>query len=170
MTRFKEFLDSVLSVEFDHFVTLRYFGPDQRFRYASTVELLRERLKVLKSIERQFARYRTFGQGMDRVEEWLAQIKKVYGEDRFRYLKIMENRRSHQDFLFHVLVGGCEWDEAAFKEHWGPLWRDISGGTSFEREIDERTRGLIWHLVFKADCLLETNDGKKYRKFDFEEE
>jgi len=168
MTNFREFIDSELSVGFDQFVTLRYFHRYHPFEDASFHELLAQQLRVAASIELQAARMRRFGEGMDRVDEWLAEIKKAYGEDGFRYLKIMEIDRFHQSFSYHILVRGCEWDKAAFKEHWKPLWHTLSGGTAFERKIDERTGGFIRHLVFNADCLLETNDGKKYRKYDFE--
>jgi hypothetical protein len=168
VTIFKEFIDEALSEGFDKFVTLYYPRPTH-LKDATWAELMRERLKAIADAEAGAAHYRRFGEGMDCVDEWLDEVKKSANEEQFRYLKLMEDQTRTQDFAFHILLGGCDWNQFEFNGHWKPLWREISGGGAYERKIDPRIGGLIRHILFNTNCILETNDGKRYRADDFEE-
>jgi hypothetical protein len=81
----------------------------------------------------------------------------------------IEERAMKRDFLFHILLGGCDWGVWDLKDHWSPLWKRMSGGVAFPREIDERIGGLLCHLVIRRNCTLELGNGARYNASDFAE-
>ena len=81
---------------------------------------------------------------------------------------VIENRPSSGDSMFHMLLRGCDWDPGDFGHCRARRWHEISGGKAFEKELDERIGGLLWHFVAKKGLLLEL-DGERYSKQDFDD-
>jgi hypothetical protein len=114
------------------------------------------------------ARLRRFDLAQTCQERWLTEVRK-HALPQFRYLMVIEDRKSHRDFMFHLLLGACDWGSWDFNDHWKPRWKQMSGGTAFTKQIDERLGGLLSYFVMKKDCVLEVCDGTRYCKGAFEE-
>jgi hypothetical protein len=170
--RFRTFIDDLLLRGFDQFVTLYYPGPRPVWEYADESERLMEARRDLQDEKRRAARARRFQRAQECYEQWLAEIREKANGNDVRYISAIERRASRRDFMFHVLLGGCNWNEFELTDWWKPRWKELSGGTAFPRQIDKRVGGLLRYFVFKVGCVLEVDCGNLQRRFtasDFED-
>jgi len=163
---FKELIDWQLSRNFDEFVTLYHPGPKKPWEYASEREFTLAVLNDRYGFQAGLARLHRFGRAQDRQAAWLAKVK-AYAGEAFRYLMVIEDRKWKRDFQFHILLRGC--DSLDLDNYFFNLWKEMSGGIAFRRQMDERIRGLLWHLVIKRNCFLELDNGDRYSGEEFEE-
>jgi len=170
--RFKSFIDDLLLQGFESFVTLYFPGPRPSWEYAGEWELLRESLLDFTDEKRRAAQQRRFDRAQGCHERWLAEVRERAPSDNTRYISIIESRGFKRDFMFHVLLGGCDLGEYELNGRWGPRWNELSGGKAFMRTMDERVGGLLRHFVFKARCVMEVDCGTVQSRFtadDFED-
>lgn len=163
--RFKSFIDDLLLQGFESFVTLYFPGPRPSWDYANDWELLRDGWRDITDEKRRAATQRRLDRALGSHERWLAEVRAKASSANTRYISVIERRASKRDVMFHVLLGGCDWDEYRLRDWWGPRWSELSGGKAFMREIDERVGGLLRHFVFKARCVLEVDCGRVQGRF-----
>ena len=170
--RFKSFIDDLLLQGFESFVTLYFPGPRPSWEYASEREFFREAMLDISNERRRAARRKRFDRAQGCHERWLAEVRERAPSDNTRYISIIESRGFKRDFMFHVLLGGCDLGEYELNGRWGPRWNELSGGKAFMREMDERIGGLLRYFVFKKYCPLEVDCGSVQGRFaqeDFED-
>jgi hypothetical protein len=161
-------MEEQLSKGFDEFVTLYFPGPKKPWEYRNERELMMASLRDRTDENSREARRRRFDLAQTCQRRWLTKIRK-HASPQFRYLMVIEDRTSRRDFMFHLLLGACDWGPWDFNDHWGPLWKQMSGGIASKKQIDERIGGLLWHFIMKKDCVFESGDGTRYSKGAFEE-
>jgi hypothetical protein len=169
---FKPFIDDLLSQGFESFVTLYFPGPRPSWEYASEWQCLKEAIRDLTDETRRAARQKRISHAQGCYEHWLGEVKEQAVTEDTRHITVIEVRTGKRDFLFHVLLGGCDLDEYNLAGHWGPRWKEISGGKAFMRKMDERIGGLLRYFVFKANRVLDVDCGRVRGRFtaeDFEE-
>jgi hypothetical protein len=118
--------------------------------------------------DKRRSRLRRFGQAQDRQEKWLAAVRKDASDD-FRYLMAIEDRKWKRDFIFHVVMGGRDGGRWDFQDYFCPMWKEMSDGVAFVKDLGEQPIGLFWNLVIKRDCVLEIDTGERYVADEFEE-
>jgi hypothetical protein len=168
-TNFKPFIDDLLSQGFEQFVTLYFPGPRPLWTYENDLELLKEALRDLTDETRRAARRRLFDRAQTCHERWLAEVEREAPLTHIRQITVIESRAGRRDFMFHALLGGCDWGEVDFDDKWAPRWNEISGGKAFIRQIDGRIGGLLRHFVFKKNCVLDINCGSVHGRFTAED-
>jgi hypothetical protein len=97
------------------------------------------------------------------LEKWLDEIQigpGPHGPGVRNYIWL-EERRSEGQVVFHVLI--ANWN--GFSDAWEYRWKEISGGWTKTRELDERTGGLLGFLVMRVGCVLELNCGRFYGRY-----
>lgn len=166
--RLSSFIKEQLSEGYDEFVTLYYPGPKKPWEYESERELFIASLRDRINEEAQEARLRRFAIAQTCQERWLREIRKR-ALPQFRYLTLTEDRTSKRDFMFHLLLADSDWGLWDFNDHLKPLWKQMSGGTAFQKQIDQRLGGFLWNCVMKRGCAVEVSDGRLYCAGMFEE-
>jgi hypothetical protein len=147
----KEFLDSR---NFDWFVTLKY--DSKKFRPPTKERIEWEELWAETDPEGKEGWIRTPRSGHECFEQWLQQIQQPSprwpGVESYLWL---EEDQGDGVVAFHVLI--ADWN--GHSDTWRDRWREMSGGWSNTREVDERLIGLFGHLVMRKQCPLYVNLG-----------
>jgi hypothetical protein len=99
--------------------------------------------------------------GPECFEQWLWES----GVGPNAYYLSLEEPRLNGDIRYHVLA--ADWQEYAKGSL--RLWKNITGGWAYKREIGSGVRGLLGHLVMREGCTLQVNCGFKvsYTKENF---
>ena len=165
--RFSDFIKEVLnSFDFDWFVTLghnpataRKVDEWRREPPLTAAEAYWEDIWAETDPDgRQWKKpktSRTVEESLDKWLDWVCGPPDSEGRRSLDYLWL-EERRGRGEVRFHVLVaryGDGEHPQELF------LWKDLSGGWAFTRQLDERIGGLIGYFVMREGCLLELNCG-----------
>jgi hypothetical protein len=163
----RDFIKEQLSDGFEEFVTLYCPDPKKPWEHENNRPPELSTRGGLPGQSRTVP-HRYFDLARTYQKRWLRDVTK-YRLPYFSYLLVIENRSKKQDFLFHLLLRGCDWGSWDFEDHWKPLWKQISGGTAFARQLDERVGGLICYFVKKKFCTLELPNGTQLSREDFDE-
>jgi hypothetical protein len=154
---------------FDEFVTLYFPGPKKHLEGKTEWQIWVAYWNERDDEKACAARSRRYELARTCQRRWLREVRKV-ALPQFRYLMVIENRQIKKDLMFHLLLANCDWGPSDFENDWKLLWNEMTGGTAYRKEIDERLGGFIWNSVVKRDCVLEVNhDGAHYWKQLFEE-
>lgn len=84
-------------------------------------------------------------------EQWLEES----GIGPNAYYLSVEEPRLNGEIRYHTLV--ADWEE--YGKSSLRLWKTITGGWAFKREIGRAVRGFFGHLVMRKGCTLKVNCG-----------
>jgi hypothetical protein len=78
---------------------------------------------------------------------WIAEIKKLGGTRKFRYVRVLERGSGGDNIHFHVLIGGLKPDARRFPFKWAARWREVAGHAVIQR-FDPKKGGV--HYLLKT--------------------
>jgi len=162
---FSEFVKEILEPSYDWYVKLFYPAPTEGH---DDPEFLQFWKKARFTPEGRAALERRNEKKAKCIRNWIGEIMLHAGTQGFRYIKITEDQSDFSSY-YHVLFGGCSTAGLTDRD-WLKRWKEMSGGSAYERNLDDRIGGLLTHLVMKQENNIEVYLGDTkatYTKDDF---
>jgi hypothetical protein len=78
-------------------------------------------------------------------DEWIAQMEKLGGTKKFRYVRVLERGRGGDNIHFHVLIGGLKPSARRFPFKWAARWQEVAGHAVIQR-FDPDNGGVYYLL------------------------
>lgn len=168
LPKFRDFIAEVLAEGYDWAVDLYFPSPTKGSDDPKLLKLW-ENPKFTEQGREAIDKWRSKRSRC--VKHWLAEIMLHAGQggdDGYRYINVLEER---EDFSSsnHILLGGCSLI-GLNDRNWKQRWHEMSGGTTYDRVLDDRIGGLLNYFVMTVGCTIElgvADSSGLYQRSDF---
>jgi hypothetical protein len=162
---FDEVITPILAAGVDLFCTVVYPPPR---RWKNEWDCAQFRLRAFRGGEARKELDAWRKKREKRARNWLGEIFLRTGNRSFRSIVVTEECRD-LSYRYHVLMGGICLEKLQ-KLDWKKRWKEMSGGYGYERQVHERTGGLLGYFVMRLGCPMEVFVGESpenYSRDDF---